>query len=215
MGAEKTFKPSTLHHKKRRSKMEIIKVKIDDIKAYENNAKIHTPEQVEQIKASILEFGFNDPIAIDENNTVIEGHGRLMALQELGYKEVDCIRLSHLTKEQKCAYILVHNKLTMNTDFDFNILDSELAKIEDIDMTQFDFEEMDFDESDFDCDFSLNTSDKPLARTITLTLSEQQFVNIQKCIDAISEEKEFENNGISNANGNAVYEIVKEWGQDK
>ena len=195
--------------------MEIIKVKIDDIKAYENNAKIHTPEQVEQIKASILEFGFNDPIAIDENNTVIEGHGRLMALQELGYKDVDCIRLSHLTNEQKCAYILVHNKLTMNTDFDFNILDSELAKIEDIDMTQFDFEEMDFDESDFDCDFSLNTSDKPLARTITLTLSEQQFVNTKKCIDAISEEKEFESNGISNANGNAVYEIVKEWGQDK
>lgn len=195
--------------------MEIIKVKIDDIKAYENNAKIHTPEQVEQIKASILEFGFNDPIAIDENNTVIEGHGRLMALQELGYKEVDCIRLSHLTDEQKSAYILVHNKLTMNTDFDFNVLDGELARIENIDMTQFDFEEMDFDESDFDCDFTLNTSDKPLARTITLTLSEQQFENTQKCIDAIQHEMEFENNGISNANGNAVYEIVKEWGQDK
>ena len=195
--------------------MQIIKVKIEDIKAYENNAKIHTPEQVEQIKASILEFGFNDPIAIDEDNTVIEGHGRLMALQELGYKEVDCIRLSHLTKEQKSAYILVHNKLTMNTDFDFNVLDGELARIENIDMTQFDFEEMDFDESDFDCDFTLNTSDKPLARTITLTLSEQQFENTQKCIDAIQNEMEFENNGISNANGNAVYEIVKEWGQDK
>lgn len=195
--------------------MQIIKVKIEDIKAYENNAKIHTPEQVEQIKASILEFGFNDPIAIDEDNTVIEGHGRLMALQELGYKEVDCIRLSHLTKEQKSAYILVHNKLTMNTDFDFNVLDGELARIENIDMTQFDFEELDFDESDFDCDFTLNTSDKPLARTITLTLSEQQFENTQKCIDAIQNEMEFENNGISNANGNAVYEIVKEWGQDK
>ena len=193
--------------------MQIEKVKIEDLKAYENNAKIHTPEQVEQIKASILEFGFNDPIAIDEDNTIIEGHGRLMALQSLGYTEVDCIRLSHLTEEQKRAYILVHNKLTMNTDFDFNILDSELAKIEDIDMAQFDFEEMDFDESDFDCDFTLNASDKPLARTITLTLSEQQFENIKKCIEAISNEKEFENNGISNANGNAVYEIVKEWGQ--
>lgn len=193
--------------------MQIEKVKIDEIRGYENNAKIHTPEQVAQIKASILEFGFNDPIAIDEDNTIIEGHGRFMALQELGYQEVDCIRLAHLTKEQKCAYILVHNKLTMNTDFDFNILDSELAKIEDIDMAQFNFEELDFDESDFDCDFTLNASDKPLARTITLTLSEQQFENTQKCIDEISSEMEFESNGISNANGNAVYEIVKEWGQ--
>lgn len=194
--------------------MEIIKIKVEDLKEYENNAKIHTPEQVEQIKKSILEFGFNDPIAVDEDNTIIEGHGRLMALKELGYEEVDCIRLDHLTKEQKSAYILVHNKLTMNTDFDFNILDSELAKIENIDMTEFDFEEMEFNEDDFDCDFSLNASDKPLARTITLTLSEQQFENINKCIEAIENQTVFEDNGISNANGNAVFEIVKEWLED-
>ena len=137
-----------------------------------------------------------------------------MALKELGYQEVDCIRLAHLTNEQKCAYILIHNKLTMNTDFDFNILDSELAKIENIDMTDFDFEEMEFSEDDFDCDFSLNASDKPLARTITLTLSEQQFENINRCIDAIESQMELENNGISNANGNAVYEIVREWLED-
>ena len=193
--------------------MQIEKVKIEDLKAYENNAKIHTHKQVEQIKASILEFGFNDPIAIDEDNTIIEGHGRLMALYELGYTEVDCIRLSHLTEEQKRAYILVHNKLTMNTDFDFNILDSELAKIENIDMAQYEFEDIDISEEDFDCDFTLNASDKPLSRTITLSLSEQQYKNVKKCIEAISAEKEFENNGISNANGNAVYEIVKEWGQ--
>ena len=191
--------------------MQIEKVKIEDIKAYENNAKIHTLEQVEQIKNSILEFGFNDPIAIDENNTIIEGHGRLMALEELGYTEVECIRLSHLTEEQKRAYIIVHNKLTMNTDFDFNILDSELAKISNIDMTVYDFQDIDISDADFDCDFTLNSSDKPLARTITLTLSEKQYANINKCIETIQAEKEFENNGISNANGNAVFEIVREW----
>ena len=191
--------------------MQIEKVKIEDIKAYENNAKIHTLEQVEQIKSSILEFGFNDPIAIDENNTIIEGHGRLMALEELGYTEVECIRLSHLTDEQKRAYIIVHNKLTMNTDFDFNILDSELAKISNIDMAVYDFQDIDISDADFDCDFTLNSSDKPLARTITLTLSEKQYANINKCIETIQAEKEFENNGISNANGNAVFEIVREW----
>ena len=78
-------------------------------------------------------------------------------------------------------------------------------------MSQFDFEDIDISEADFDCDFTLNSSDKPLARTITLTLSEQQYANINKCIETIQAEKEFKNNGISNANGNAVFEIVREW----
>ena len=86
--------------------MEIIKINIEDIKPYENNAKLHPQEQIEQIKKSILEFGNNDPIAIDENNVIIEGHGRYEALNQLGYKEVECIKLSHLTEEQKKAYIL-------------------------------------------------------------------------------------------------------------
>ena len=118
----------------------IIKVKIDDIKQYENNAKLHPQEQIEQIKNSILQFGNNDPIAIDSDNVIIEGHGRYLALKQLGYDEVECIRLEHLTDEQKRAYILIHNKLTMNTDFDLDILNEELSKIENIDMSDFDFE---------------------------------------------------------------------------
>ncbi len=101
------------------------------------------PQQVEQIKQSIQEFGFNDPIAIDENNMVIEGHGRLMAVQELGWKEVDCIRLDGMTDEQKRAYIHIHNQLTMNTGFDLDILEAELKSIEGIDMGFFGFD-MDF-----------------------------------------------------------------------
>ena len=119
--------------------MEIIKVKTEDIKVYENNAKLHPAEQVEQIKKSIEEFGNNDPIAIDENNVIIEGHGRYYALKELGYTELECIRLTHMTEEQKKAYILVHNKLTMNTDFDLDILDEELDSIINIDMEDFGF----------------------------------------------------------------------------
>ena len=123
--------------------MEIIKVKIEDIKPYENNAKLHPQEQIEQIKKSIQEFGNNDPIAIDENNIIIEGHGRYEALKQLDYKEVEVIKLSHLTEEQKKAYILVHNKLTMNTGFDLDILNEELESIENIDMEEFDFAKID------------------------------------------------------------------------
>lgn len=123
--------------------MEIIKINIADIKPYENNAKLHPAEQIEQIKKSIQEFGNNDPIAVDENNIIIEGHGRYEALKQLDYKEVEVIKLSHLTEEQKKAYILVHNKLTMNTGFDLDILNDELEQIENIDMEEFDFIKID------------------------------------------------------------------------
>ena len=116
------------------------------IKPYENNAKLHPKEQIEQIKRSIDEFGFNDPIAIDENDTIIEGHGRYIALLQLGYTEAPVIRLSHLTEAQKKAYIIAHNKLTLNSDFDMDLILKELDEIKiDLDptITGFDLSELD------------------------------------------------------------------------
>lgn len=104
-------------------------IKIEDIIPYDKNAKEHTEHQIEQIKNSIKEFGFNDPIAVDENNIIIEGHGRLMALKELGYEEIQCIRLSHLTETKKRAYIIAHNKITNNTGFDLDMLEEEFKNI--------------------------------------------------------------------------------------
>lgn len=118
--------------------MEIIKVPIDDLVPYAGNAKQHPAEQIAQIKESIELFGFNDPIAIDPDNVIIEGHGRVIALQELGWKEVECIRLAHMTDEQRRAYTLIHNKLTMNTGFDLELLAEELKQIEGIDLGAFD-----------------------------------------------------------------------------
>ncbi len=128
--------------------MKIEKVKIEEIKLYENNAKIHPEWQVEQIKNSIIEFGFNDPIAIDENNIIIEGHGRYLALKELDYTEVEIIRLDHLTEEQKVAYAIAHNKLTMNTDFDTEKLRIELSKLEEsnFDLSVLGFENIELEE---------------------------------------------------------------------
>lgn len=120
--------------------MKIEKVNIDSIKVYPNNAKIHTAEQIEEIKKSIQEFGNNDPIAIDENGFIIEGEGRYLAQKDMGIKELEVIRLTHLSEEQKVAYMLVHNKLTMNTGFDIDLLEEELAKISNIDMSEFEFD---------------------------------------------------------------------------
>ena len=122
-------------------------VDINSIKPYKNNAKLHPQEQVEQIKKSIVEFGMNDPIAIAKNNIIVEGHGRLIACKELGYTEVPIIRLDHLTDEERKAYTLAHNKLTMNSDFDLDILQEELDNLETIDMSDFGFDiDLDIDE---------------------------------------------------------------------
>ena len=115
-------------------------VPIELITPYERNAKLHPQEQIEQIKRSIQEFGFNDPLAVDKNNIIIEGHGRYIACKELGIKEVPIIRLDELTNEQRKAYTLVHNKLTMNSGFDFDLLQEELDSIFDVDMSDFGFD---------------------------------------------------------------------------
>lgn len=107
---------------------------------YENNTKIHTVDQIRQIKDSIKAWGFNDPIALWKDNIVIEGHGRLIAATELGMKTVPIIRLDSLSDSERRAYTLVHNKLTMNTGFDTSALEQELQALKDIDMSQFGFD---------------------------------------------------------------------------
>ena len=118
-------------------------VKKEDLKPYANNAKLHPAEQVEQIKKSIEQFGFNDPIAVWGENEIVEGHGRLLAVMEMDdIKKVPIIRLDNLSEEQRKAYMLVHNKLTMNSDFDIDLLSMELDDISSINMQDFGFDNL-------------------------------------------------------------------------
>lgn len=125
------------------AKLQVEYLSIDELKPYKKNAKIHTEKQVEQIKNSIQRFGMNDPIGIWKDNVIVEGHGRMIACQQLGFKEVPVIRLDHMTDKERKAYCLAHNKLTMNTDFDFDILSEELEDLFDFDMEDFGFEFVD------------------------------------------------------------------------
>lgn len=114
-----------------------------DLTPYENNARKHAPHDVDAIIASIEKFGFSDPIGIwSDKNIIVEGHGRQIAALQMGLSEVPCIRLDHLTDEQRRAYALAHNKTAELSEWDFGKLEEELSRlqIEDIDMSAFDFD---------------------------------------------------------------------------
>jgi hypothetical protein len=91
--------------------VEIEEIQVEQLIPYARNAKLHSDEQVAGIAGSIKEFGFNNPVLIDKDGGIIAGHGRVLAARKLGRKAVPCIRLGHLTENQKRAYILADNRL--------------------------------------------------------------------------------------------------------
>ena len=111
---------------------------VDELTPYEHNARKHTDKDIESIKESIRQTGgFNDPIGIwGKLNLIVEGHGRLQAAKELGIKRVPCIRLDHMTEEERKKYAILHNKTTELSEWDFDELEHELT---DLDFGDFDF----------------------------------------------------------------------------
>ena len=104
-----------------------------DLIPYANNSRVHSDEQVNQIAASIKEFGFLNPIIIDGDNGIIAGHGRIMAANKLGIKELPCVDASHLSPAQKKAYIIADNKIALNSDWDNELLRIELEGLQELD----------------------------------------------------------------------------------
>lgn len=120
---------------------------IEALIPYARNSRTHSDEQVAQIAASIREFGFTNPVLVDKDNSIIAGHGRVMAARKLGIADVPCIRLEHLTETQKRAYIIADNKLALNSGWDDEMLKVEFAQLTeegfDLDLIGFSAEELD------------------------------------------------------------------------
>ena len=135
----------------------------NELKPFDNNSKIHTDEQISKIKKSILQFGFNDPIAVwKEDNEIVEGHGRLLAALQIDDIDlIPVIRLDNLTDEQRRAYSLIHNKLTSVTGFDLQVLESQLLGIETINMSEYDFKDIDEMAEDLDDFFDYEKAPEP------------------------------------------------------
>lgn len=105
-------------------------ISIELLKPYERNNRKHNSRQVELIANSIKEFGFNQPIVVDEDNCILVGHGRFFAAQRLELKSVPFLRVSGLTPEKKSTYRIIDNKLQNDSEWDYDNLESELQFIE-------------------------------------------------------------------------------------
>ena len=193
--------------------MEIVYKKISELKPYENNPR-NNDNAVEYVANSIKEFGFKVPIVIDKDNVIVTGHTRLKASELLGLKEVPCIVANDLTEEQIKAYRLADNKVSEVAEWDFDLLNTELEDILDVDMSVFGFDIVLDD--DYGTDFSLPNGEKGNLEQITFTLTNEQAETIRSALDYIIDNDLIkETFGNENKNGNAIYEVVKQWEKQK
>lgn len=116
------------------SELEIKMTAISDLRPWERNARTHSKKQVRQIAESIRAFGFTNPVLIDDDRTILAGHGRIAAARSIGMTSVPCVKLSHMSPEQKRAYVLADNKLALNAGWDEGILAGELETLLSLDL---------------------------------------------------------------------------------
>lgn len=114
-------------------KKKIEYINTEELVPYKKNSRTHSEEQIKQISESMKEFGFTNPILIDEENEIIAGHGRVLGAKKLGIESVPCIRLEGLTEAQKKAYIIADNKIALNSGWNEDILKMEILDLKDED----------------------------------------------------------------------------------
>jgi ParB-like chromosome segregation protein Spo0J len=114
-------------------KKKIEYINTEELVPYKKNSRTHSEEQIKQISESMKEFGFTNPVLIDEENEIIAGHGRVLGAKKLGIESVPCIRLEGLTEAQKKAYIIADNKIALNSGWNEDILKMEILDLKDED----------------------------------------------------------------------------------
>ena len=196
--------------------MNVKNINIKDIRPYKKNAKKHDETQINNVAESIKQYGFVQPIVIDKDGVIVIGHCRALAAKKLGLKEVPCVCVEDLTEEQVKALRIVDNK-SNESPWDFDILPDELA---DLDFSGFDFdfgledEGEDYSPDEFGDDFTLPDGDKPEICQMTFTLHQRQKELIEYAISVVKDDAK-ETFGNTNGNGNALYEVVKQWAELK
>lgn len=194
--------------------MNVVYKKLREITPYDKNAKKHDKTQIANVAESIKQYGFVQPIVIDRDGVIVIGHYRALAAKKLGMKEVPCVCVDDLTPEQVNALRLVDNK-SNESDWDFDLLKDELPEL---DLSDFDFDfdfgleadGEDYSPDEFGDEFSLPDGDKPEICQMTFTLHQQQKELIEYAISIVKDNVS-ETFGNANENGNALYEVIRQW----
>jgi hypothetical protein len=193
--------------------MKIEKIPTDKLIPYARNAKKHDAAQVSKLAGSIREFGFNNPVLIDKDNGIIAGHGRVMAAQQLGLADVPCIRLGHLTDNQRKAYILADNRLAeIGGGWDQEMLGIELSDLReadfDLDLVGFEGSEIEHflnppelsqdvlqggDQGKTPAD-QLENYENSTIRQIVLIMGAEEFEEVMKNLGDIKKERGLDSN---------------------
>ena len=197
--------------------MELEEVSVDELIPYVNNSRTHSDEQVTQIASSIKEFGFTNPILIDESKGIIAGHGRLMAAKKLGIDNVPCITLEGLSEAQKKAYVIADNKLALNAGWDMDLLKVDIEALDDLD---FDLSLLGFD--DLELEDILNSvdevglplladGDKEPFQQMTFTMHDEQAAVVSDALMLARTNPIIDTGLNDNSNGNAIGFICEQW----
>lgn len=192
--------------------MNILQLPLEEVHPYENNPR-KNDNAVDAVAASIRQYGFLVPLVISADHEIITGHTRYKAAGRLGLSTVPCVIADELTDEQIKAFRLVDNKVGELASWDVDLLPLELADIAQ-DLTVFGFESI--SEEEFGEEFTLDSGGKKPYQQISLTLHDKQAELIMACIDYVHAHEEVrETFGNENRKGNGVYEVVRQWAEQK
>jgi ParB-like chromosome segregation protein Spo0J len=182
---------------------------------YARNSRTHSDEQVAQIAASIREFGFCNPVLIDAQNTIIAGHGRVLAAGRMKLETVPCLRLTHLTDAQRRAYVIADNRLALSSAWDSEMLANELS---DLHADDFDMALLGFDPTELETLLGfqageieppeLASGDREPFQQMTFTLHDDQVKMINAATDKAKQAGPFDGPN-ENSNGNALARIAE------
>jgi ParB family transcriptional regulator, chromosome partitioning protein len=187
---------------------------VDDLIPYARNSRTHSEEQVAQIAASMREFGFTNPVLLDDQSGIIAGHGRVQAALKVGIKEVPTITLGHLTETQRRAYVIADNKLALNAGWDAEMLALEFADLQadgfDVELTGFDLDEISAltgaaKEVELP---ALNDGDREPFQQMTFTVHDEQKEQIDAALAAAKAMGPFDSPN-ENSNGNALARVCE------
>lgn len=188
---------------------------IDKLIPYAKNSRTHSDAQISQIAASIKEWGFTTPILIDDQHSVIAGHGRLAAARKLGLKEVPVIVATGWTDAQKRAYVIADNKLALNAGWDNELLALELGDLGDLgfdlDVTGFSDDELarlviNADEVEMP---DLASGDREPLQQMAFILHDDQAEIVRSALDMAKNMGFFVDTGNENSNGNALARVCE------